>query len=300
MQVLSIGEILWDVFPEQELLGGAALNFCVNAHRLGDSCNLMTAVGDDRRGQMACEQMRSLGLTTEFVEVVDGAPTGVAMVEMTPDGEPQFTIRRPAAYDKLTLPPGFINRTRSLGIDWLYFGTLMQTNPSIESLTNQLAHLSPSIRCFYDINLRKGQWNFPLVQRLCRLASVFKLNEGEAKTLSELSGRAPEDFSLEVFCPQWASAYDIDVICVTLGGAGCYVYEKGSVHRAPGNSVAVCDTVGSGDAFAAGFLHGYHLGLPMQKIASLANALGALVASRAGATPPWSIEECLTMATINE
>jgi hypothetical protein len=38
----------------------------------------------------------------------------------------------------------------------------------------------------------------------------------------------------------------------------------------------------------------------MQKIASLANALGALVASRAGATPPWSIEECLTMATINE
>ena len=45
MRVLSIGEILWDIFPDQERLGGAALNFSANIGRLGDSATLITAVG---------------------------------------------------------------------------------------------------------------------------------------------------------------------------------------------------------------------------------------------------------------
>jgi fructokinase len=44
--------------------------------------------------------------------------------------------------------------------------------------------------------------------------------------------------------------------------------------------------------FAAGFLDGYQSGWPLDKTASFANALGAIVASRAGATPIWSVEEC--------
>jgi sugar/nucleoside kinase (ribokinase family) len=35
MNVLGIGEVLWDVFPTQEHLGDAALNFCANVQRLG-------------------------------------------------------------------------------------------------------------------------------------------------------------------------------------------------------------------------------------------------------------------------
>jgi fructokinase len=52
------------------------------------------------------------------------------------------------------------------------------------------------------------------------------------------------------------------------------------------------DTVGAGDAFAAAFLHGYELQWPRARTAAFANALGALVASRAGATPAWTVDEC--------
>ena len=38
----------------------------------------------------------------------------------------------------------------------------------------------PTAQCFYDINLRDGHWNLPLVQRLSSLASIVKLNETEA------------------------------------------------------------------------------------------------------------------------
>ena len=82
---------------------------------------------------------------------------------------------------------------------------------------------------------------------------------------------------------------------MTLGGAGCCVYEQDAIHVIPGFPVTVCDTVGSGDAFAAGFLHGYHRGWPIADTARFANALGALVASRAGATPDWSMQEFLKL-----
>lgn len=57
----------------------------------------------------------------------------------------------------------------------------------------------------------------------------------------------------------------------------------------------VVDTVGAGDAFAAGLLYGLDLGWLPQRIASFANALGAMIASRRGATPEWTIEECYAM-----
>ena len=61
--------------------------------------------------------------------------------------------------------------------------------------------------------------------------------------------------------------------------------------EATGYKVKVADTVGAGDAFAAAFLHGLGKRWPAQQLADFANRVGALVASRPGGTPSWSIEE---------
>jgi fructokinase len=88
------------------------------------------------------------------------------------------------------------------------------------------------------------------------------------------------------------------VICVTLGPAGCCIYDRGAIAFVPGFRVDVCDTVGSGDAFAAAFLHAYNQNWPTVEAARFANALGALVASRAGATPDWSVDECVALTQL--
>lgn len=299
MRVLSIGEILWDIFPDEERLGGAALNFCANVGRLGDSATLITAVGDDARGRGALEIMKQLGLTTEFVRVVND-PTGVAQVGMTSEGDPCFEIARPAAFDRVSMTSELRRAAMLLKPDWLYFGTLLQIEPHIQEMTEDLARNLPGVRCFYDINLRKGHWNLPLIERLCSLASVVKMNEGEAMILAELSGIAANAYSLELFCELWARKYEIASICITLGEAGCCVYKKNRTFSVPGYPVAVHDTVGAGDAFAAAFLHGYHRRWPTVRIARFANALGSIVASKAGATPNWSLQECLTIASISQ
>jgi len=295
MQVLGIGEVLWDLFPDGERLGGAALNFCANLQRLGDQATLLSAVGDDRRGVLALEKMTELGLDNRGTQRVRELPTGIAIVRRTVAGEPSFEIPRPAAFDRVSVAPQIFAEIRQGQIDWLYFGTLLQTQDSVEKLTTALASSSERLRCFYDMNLRDGHWNLGLVRRLSHMASILKSNEAEAETLFELTQPHGTRFSVEAFCHAWAADYDIQVICVTLGAAGCCVYDRGSIEFVQGFPVEVCDTVGSGDAFAAAFLHRYAQRGSTVAAARFANALGALVASRAGATPNWSIDECLAL-----
>jgi fructokinase len=178
-----------------------------------------------------------------------------------------------------------------VNIDWVYCGTLMQLAPRVESFTKELLLRAPAVRLFYDMNLREGHWNLALVQRLSSLASVLKLNETEAHTLWRMTGKSLVPFDLEVFCAEWSMQHGIEVICITLGAEGCFVYHQGESYFLRGLAIQVQDTVGSGDAFAAGFLHQYHSGMPLREAAKFANALGALVATHSGATPSWQLPE---------
>jgi fructokinase len=299
MRVWSIGEVLWDVFPDEERLGGAPLNVCANLQRMGDQATLFSAVGDDERGRLALAKMAELGLETGHVRVVETLPTGVSIVRMSATGEPGYEIPRPAAFDLLETGEESLEdlerEATETSLDWLYFGSLLQTSPAMEQFTTQLARRLSRTRCMYDMNLRTGHWNLPLVQRLSSLATVLKLNEDEAETLFALTQPNGAAYSLEEFCRLWTAAYNVEAVCVTLGKDGCAVYQQGELHRFAGYEVVVQDTVGSGDAFAAAFLHGFHKGWPLEWSARFANALGALVASRAGATPEWSVGECIAL-----
>jgi fructokinase len=295
VQILSLGEVLWDVFSEREFLGGAPLNFSAVAQRLGNSVALLTAVGKDVRGDRAREEMQHLGLTTEFVQTTTERPTGAAIVSTYGHGNAVFSIERPAAFDCFHADDLFLARLARWNPDWIYFGTLAQADASMEEGLLALLDNFPRARCFYDVNLRTGHWSLSLVERLSGLADVMKLNDSEAEILYSLKW-GESGFTLEAFCRRWASTSGIGTICVTLGSMGCAIFSGDALRTFPGFTVDVVDTVGAGDAFAACLLHGLHQGWPLEQCASLANAVGAIVASRAGATPEWTMDECLQLA----
>ena len=294
MQIIAIGEILWDVFEAGKLLGGAPLNFSASAQRLGDSVALLTAVGKDELGNSALQRMAALGLASDFVQVSQERNTGTAVVTIDGSGNASYVIERPAAFDYLHLNEALLRRLTAIQPAWLYFGTLAQTQALNEANLNLLLETLPGIRCFYDMNLREGHWNLALIRRLSELATVMKLNETEAETLFQLTYPG-EDYSLEQFCRIWSYSFKIETICVTLGSEGCAIYAHETFSQHSSFVVQVTDTVGAGDSFAAAFLHTYSRGWPIAKQAAFANALGALVASRAGATPDWTIDECLQL-----
>lgn len=290
MSILSVGEILWDVFENgTETLAGAPLNVTVALNRLGNETALISAVGRDELGQRALRRVCSLGISTKFVKVIEGFSTGVADIRIDSSNNPIYSIVRPAAFDFLSIEEDVLPKISALSPEWLYIGTLTQTSHQNEDLVSTLKHQFPEISCFYDLNLRSGHWNLPLVQRLAQHSTVLKLNQAEAQQLFALE--SADRFSMEEFCRTWSSRYEISTICITLGSEGCALFSDGRMSSTAGYPTTVVDTVGAGDAFTAGFLHGLLQKWQLEQTAKFANALGSVVTGRATAIPDWRIED---------
>lgn len=289
MKIVAIGEVLWDVFPSSERLGGAPFNFAAQACRLGHEVQFVSAVGDDERGRLILERARALGLHTEFLATVREHATGMVSVTLDEQGKPSFHLHRPAAYDAVRMSDEAIARLQAWQPDWLYFGTLHQIYPEVRALTARLAQALPAAKRFYDINLRPPCYSRELLEALLPLANVVKWNDDEACEVDRMFGF--EDRPLSAFTAHWQARYGWDAVAVTRGPHGCAVRIGDDYAEAPGIAIQVADTVGAGDAFAAAFLHGLSEGWDAMATGEFANRLGALVASRPGAIPEWSLEE---------
>ena len=93
VEIVGLGEVLWDLLPTGRQLGGAPANFACHARALGADARLVTRVGDDALGREVLERFRRLGLPTDTIAIDAGAPTGTVSVALWADGQPGYTIR---------------------------------------------------------------------------------------------------------------------------------------------------------------------------------------------------------------
>ncbi|MGA2327430.1 MAG: PfkB family carbohydrate kinase [Bryobacteraceae bacterium] len=167
-------------------------------------------------------------------------------------------------------------------------------DPRVRSVTRKLISAAPGARRFYDINLRANSYTPALVCELLRQANVVKLNDSEVASVEGFLGLSRA--GLEEFCRGAAKRFGWQAVCLTRGERGCAVLIDRVYAEVEGYPVLVADAVGAGDAFAAAFLHGLGEGWRAAEIGDFANRLGALVASRPGAIPEWTLEECRALS----
>lgn len=289
MKIISIGEVLWDVLGDSEHLGGAPFNFAAHLAKLGHEVYFISGVGADARGDRILEELSRRGLSKRYVSRISRQPTGIVTVNLSPDGQPTFAIHRPAAYDFPRLTQTDVAELTTPSPEWIYFGTLLQMSPQANQLTRKLLDASEKAKCFYDVNLRPGSYEAPLVRELMEQADIVKVNEEEVvqiERMLEMPGT-----TLENFCRSCAQLFALDSVCVTRGACGCALLVGDEFCEAEGYRVKVADAIGAGDAFAAAFLDAFGRGLSPTEIADFANRVGAIVASKLGAVPDWSREE---------
>jgi fructokinase len=277
-----VGEVLWDVFPDASRLGGAPLNFAAHLRRLGHVPRIVSAVGQDARGETAAAAITSLGLDTTFLQSSDHFRTGTASVSLGTDDATSFAIERPAAYDAVQISDAMLAQIEGWKPSWCYFGTLFPSRANGRHVLRQLLAALPEARRFYDVNLRPGYESCDLICDLLQGADVVKVNERELTQVRDWLGM-PED--PEGFCRAGAARFGWRAVCATLGARGCVMLVGDDYVEAAGIPVAVADTVGAGDAFAAAFMHGLVAGWPVTAIAEFANRTGADVVSARGAIP---------------
>jgi len=281
--LLAFGEILWDVLPDGEVIGGAPFNVAAHAARCGLRAGLYSRVGQDERGRKARAALARFGVDDRWVQTDAQRPTGWVEVCLDQDGQPEYRITRDVAWDAIEA-----SGAQGWG-GWkfsaLVCGTLAQRSPISRAALAQVRRQLPDVPVFYDINLRGTETPWELVRATLPHTSIVKLNEHEAHALEvALGGKAAG--TAELF-QRLSGEFGVQILLQTEGAAGCRVFSAQGSFHVPGSPVKVVSAVGAGDAFSAAFLATWLRGAPLERAAALANQLGAHVASQRETVPDY-------------
>jgi fructokinase len=296
--ILGIGELLWDLLPTGPRLGGAPANFSVMAARLGNHTAILSRIGRDQLGQLAMDALDQLPVDASHVEVDHTHETGKVTVRFEYD-EPQYTIHEPSAWDFLELTNTWVQLAERA--DVICFGSLAQRcRESRQTIQTLVAQTKSSCVRIFDVNLRAPFYSGEILQESLELATLVKLNEIELPLVLGMLGM-PVDEQLDSEGLHRGALRLLDefpaleMVAVTLGGAGSLLVRRDQWNEHPGYPVKVADTIGSGDAFTAALAHYLLKGADLALLNLAANRWGRWMASQTGAMPPLTEESRLSV-----
>ena len=280
--VVGVGELLWDILPSGEQLGGAPANFTCMTALLGDSGIIASRIGDDALGHKALERLKRLGVTVSSVQLDETHPTGTVKVELDENGQPTYIIVEDAAWDHFELTSSWQELAKRA--DAVCFGSLAQRSPqSRDTIRQFLQAVRTDTLVVFDVNLRRPFYSPEMLSESLKLSNMAKLNEEElpiVMRLLDLDSGGDEECMRCLL-----EFYELQAVCVTRGARGSKLITDAGIVAHHGFKIDVADTVGAGDAFTAALAHHHLRRASPKKISDAANRLGAWVASQVGATP---------------
>ncbi|MDE6239947.1 MAG: carbohydrate kinase [Muribaculaceae bacterium] len=280
--VVGMGEALWDILPEGKKIGGAPANFAYHVSQFGLPGCVVSAIGDDALGKEIIENFTSKGLNHHIATVP--YPTGTVQVEIDPAGIPQYEIKENVAWDNIPYTDSLEQlaaRTRAV-----CFGSLAQRNVVSCNTINRFLDAMPKSDdslVVFDVNLRQGFYNKDILYNSMSRCNILKINDEELVTVSRIFGYPGID--LQDKCRILLDKFNLDVLILTCGVNGSYVFVPDSVSFLPTPQVEVADTVGAGDSFTAAFVANILKGRSVVEAHAKAVETSAYVCTKNGAMP---------------
>ena len=280
-EITSIGEILFDIYPEDRTLGGAPFNFIYHIIKLTGTGSFVSAVGKDKLGNEILEFLDGKGIDKKYIQTDDAHPTGVANANLDENKVPQWEIKTGTAYDFIS-PSRQLEELISENTSCLYFGTLARRS-EISRNTIQSFFNKSGIKYFCDLNIRQNFYSKEIIEQSLQAADVLKLNLDELKLVNDLILNQP--FDLIPLTGIISQKYNIELICITIGEKGSYLIKGDKVDNQKHPVDNVVDTVGAGDAFAALLCIGFLNDWEISKINMLASEFASEIVKISGALP---------------
>jgi len=278
--VIGIGEILWDIFPKQKILGGAPANFAYHASQFGFSGCVASAIGKDALGKGILDALAEKKLNF-LIESVD-YPTGTVRVTLNAQGVPQYEICENAAWDNIP----FTKHTKELALDCsaVCFGSLAQRKETSRKTIYSLLELVPkNAYKIFDINLRQHFYNKEIIHESLLRCNMLKVNDEEVAEVARLFEFA--EMTEQEICLHLLKKYNLKIVVETKGAIGSYVFTADETSYLETPKVHVADTVGAGDSFTGAFIAALLQGKTIQKAHQLAVEISAYVCTQCGAMP---------------
>jgi fructokinase len=294
--VVGLGEILWDFLPSGRQLGGAPANFAYIASVLGCESVVASRIGSDDLGREAIAKLTALGVASDRVQEDPLHPTGRVLVEVDHTGQPKFEIVESVAWDFLEWSDNWQKLAQVA--DAVCFGSLAQRSSQSRNTIRQFLRATrPDSISIFDVNLRQSFYSAEVISESLKLASIAKFNHDELPIIANLLGI--ESAKEQVTARKLLDGYGLDLVCITRGARGSLLVNRIECHEHRGIGVQVADTVGAGDAFTAGLVHGFLQGASLEAMSDLANRMGAWVSSQPGAMPPRSTPPSIGLGLSN-
>lgn len=290
LEALTIGRVGVDLYPEQsgvplagvstfaKSLGGTATNVAVAAARLGRSTAVLTKVGPDGFGSYVRQALREFGVSPDHVGTSEDLQTPVVFCELNPPADPPLLFYRSPTAPDLTLTESDVpwNVVESVPLLWVT-GTGVSAEPARGTQRKIVERRGRRTHTVLDLDFRPMFWTdtetaHTEIGWMLDHVTVAVGNRTEAAVA--VGTDDPNEAASRML------ARGVELAVIKKGAEGVLVATDEGRWTVPPQRVEVVCGLGAGDGFGGALIHGLLAGWDPVRIATYANAAGALVASR--------------------
>jgi ribokinase len=261
-----------------EAMGGKGANQAMAAHKLGGDVQFITSLGNDNNGKNTLAYYNQEGLNVSSSLIVEGEPSGTAIILVDEYGENCIVIT-PGANNKLS--PAYIGAIENIleEADIL----VLQMEIPYETV-KKTCLLAKKYQTQIILNVAPAM---QLDDEILRAVDVLVVNETEAETIcmatiEDVGKEGIADLLLEK---------GVNTVVLTLGKNGCFF--KNSIESLCLNAydVETIDTTAAGDTFCGALAAELSRGNSWEEALKFSTAAAAICVTRMGAQPSIPTEE---------
>ena len=252
--------------------GGKGANQAYAAGKLGGKIHMIGAVGNDVYGEMLTSNLKSVGVDTSGIEIIDGVPTGNAFITVDEKGENSIIVIQGA---NALLSKEMIDRHKNFIKNCDTFIMQMEIPIEVVSYVKKLAK-EKGKRIILDPAPAKSN----LKEEFFDGIDIVKPNETELQTLVGKKLETIEE--LEEGARELLNK-GIKTVIVTLGKDGAMMVSEDECERYKVGHVNVVDTTAAGDSFTAAFAVALENSMCYEQAIDFGNKVSGIVVTRKGA-----------------
>ncbi|MHA1904329.1 MAG: carbohydrate kinase family protein [Candidatus Thorarchaeota archaeon] len=281
MEVAAIGRINIDIMMHVEKLprrkdhlvsqdtkisfGGSAANFALQSARLGVKSGLIGCVGDDLYGQKVMKNLNNLGVDTRAILVLGNQPTGLFFLAQDPQGE-SVVFTEPGAnrfLEKHIIEDEYLIKARTIHVAG-----------GFPMITSQVADMATADGMIFSLDPGRAADGIDY-SNIIRRTDLLFMTQKELKKYFKIES---SEKALKTFAKTFPG-----VLVIKIGEKGAIATDGFEFCSSKVFEVPVLDTLGAGDAFAAGFVTAWTRSERIEQALNVANAVAALTITKKGA-----------------
>lgn len=290
-KILVFGELLYDVYEDSSVIGGAPFNYSVQLSRLiskDDNLKFITALGRDNFSKDAFKFIENENIDSSLIQILNNYETGKATVFMNENKVPDYIIHENAAWDNIEFNSDIENILKEK-YDLFYFNILScRSEKSYDTLKNIFKNIDSKYKVC-DVTFRKNYYTKEKVKEALEFINILKINDDELAIIKSLFYPNLKSDN-EILLGNLNKDFNIDYIFLTLGKEGAASFYNNRYIFKPSNKIKVVDTVGAGDSFCAALSYAILKKLDIKKVLDFASAVSEEMIQVKGGSAKYNIK----------